>query len=230
MSGIPTTDIPWTDGTWTTEPEAVRIHAGGMDVTAREGSDAWRTTSYGFVHDTEHALLAPLAPGTAVEVAFALELSEQFDQAGVFVRVDDETWIKAGVERSDGEDGLGAVVTRGVSDWSLAPVPGCAPAWTRSRGGSCGSRRWIRTRPPPRAPSAARRHEPASRPASRRGGRGRRTGRCTRSAARTPPSDRLSVSHSHSRLVSRAHITHSARGHVRTSEGAISLAPSTAPG
>jgi regulation of enolase protein 1 (concanavalin A-like superfamily) len=123
MSGFPTTDIPWTRGTWTVEPEAVRIHDGGMDVTAREGSDAWRTTSYGFVHDTEHALLAPLPQGAAVEVAFDLHLSAQFDQAGVFVRVDASTWIKAGVERSDGEDGLGAVVTRGVSDWSLAPVP-----------------------------------------------------------------------------------------------------------
>jgi regulation of enolase protein 1 (concanavalin A-like superfamily) len=129
MSGIPTTDIPWTDGTWTTEPAAVRIHAGGMDVTAREGSDAWRTTSYGFVHDTEQALLAPLPQGTAVEVAFDLDHSAQFDQAGVFVRVDAVTWIKAGVERSDGEDGLGAVVTRGVSDWSLAPVP----AWSGRR-------------------------------------------------------------------------------------------------
>jgi regulation of enolase protein 1 (concanavalin A-like superfamily) len=117
-------DVPWSRGTWTTPPAAVRIHDEGMDVTAREGSDAWRITSYGFVHDTEHALLAPLAQGSAVEVAFRLELAEQFDQAGVFVRVDAETWIKAGVERSDGEDGLGAVVTRGVSDWSLAPVPG----------------------------------------------------------------------------------------------------------
>ncbi|WP_440696658.1 DUF1349 domain-containing protein [Clavibacter nebraskensis] len=146
MSGIPTTDIPWNDGTWTTEPEAVRIHAGGMDVTAREGSDAWRTTSYGFVHDTEHALLAPLAPGAAVEVAFALELSEQFDQAGVFVRVDDETWIKAGVERSDGEDGLGAVVTRGVSDWSLAPVPGWSGQLVTIRASRSGDALTVRAR------------------------------------------------------------------------------------
>jgi regulation of enolase protein 1 (concanavalin A-like superfamily) len=146
MSGIPTTDIPWTDGTWTTEPEAVRIHAGGMDVTAREGSDAWRTTSYGFVHDTEHALLAPLPQGTAVEVAFELDLAEQFDQAGVFVRVDAETWIKAGVERSDGEDGLGAVVTRGVSDWSLAPVPGWSGRRVTIRASRSGDALTVRAR------------------------------------------------------------------------------------
>jgi regulation of enolase protein 1 (concanavalin A-like superfamily) len=117
-------DVDWSTGSWTTSPARVEVGDDGMRVTAVEGSDAWRVTSYGFVHDTEHALLAPFEQGTAVEVSFRLDFSAQFDQAGVFVRVDDETWTKAGVERSDGEDGLGAVVTRGVSDWSLAPVPG----------------------------------------------------------------------------------------------------------
>jgi regulation of enolase protein 1 (concanavalin A-like superfamily) len=118
------TDIDWTSGTWTTAPARVEVDADGMRVTAVEGSDAWRVTSYGFVHDTEHALLAPFDQGTAMEVSFLLDFSAQFDQAGIFVEVDDTTWTKAGVERSDGEDGLGAVVTRGMSDWSLAPVPG----------------------------------------------------------------------------------------------------------
>ena len=48
---------------------------------------------------------------------------ELYDQAGLFVRVDERTWIKAGVEMSDGLPQLGAVVTREQSDWSLAPVP-----------------------------------------------------------------------------------------------------------
>jgi len=118
------TEMDWASGTWTTPPAHAQVTDDGLRVTAVEGSDAWRTTSYGFVHDTEHALLAPFEQGTAVEVSFRLDLSAQFDQAGVFVKVDDVTWIKAGVERSDDEDGLGAVVTRGVSDWSLSPVPG----------------------------------------------------------------------------------------------------------
>ncbi|MBM7413060.1 regulation of enolase protein 1 (concanavalin A-like superfamily) [Clavibacter michiganensis] len=139
-------DVPWIRGTWTTPPAAVRIHDGGMDVTAREGSDAWRITSYGFVHDTEHALVAPLPQGSAVEVAFTLDLAEQFDQAGVFVRVDAETWIKAGVERSDGEDGLGAVVTRGVSDWSLAPVPGWSGRLVTIRASRSGDALTVRAR------------------------------------------------------------------------------------
>lgn len=116
-------DVPWTEGRWTNEPVLTRVTDEGLAVTAVEGSDAWRTTSYGFVHDSEHALLRPLADGQAVEVSFRVDLPEQFDQAGVFLKVDEENWIKAGVERSDGTESLGAVVTRGESDWSLAPVP-----------------------------------------------------------------------------------------------------------
>ncbi|MDT0182571.1 DUF1349 domain-containing protein [Microbacterium sp. ARD31] len=117
------TDVAWTEGRWTTEPEQTRVAENGLFVTAKEGSDAWRTTSYGFIHDTEHALLTPLNEGRAVEVTFRADFSSQFDQAGVFLKIDDENWIKAGIEHSDGQDSLGAVVTRGESDWSLSPVP-----------------------------------------------------------------------------------------------------------
>ncbi|WP_285241078.1 DUF1349 domain-containing protein [Pseudarthrobacter sp. MEB009] len=118
------TDIAWTEGTWTTKPARVEFAGDGMRVTAAEKSDAWRITSYGFIHNTEHALLAPFEQETAVEVSFHLDFSAQFDQAGIFVRVNEATWIKAGIEWSDGEESLGAVVTRGASDWSLSPVPG----------------------------------------------------------------------------------------------------------
>lgn len=117
--------IPWTDGRWTHEPEAVEITAAGrLRVTCVEQSDAWRHTSYGFVHDSEHALVRPLAVGRAVEVQFVAQFEEQFDQAGAFVLFDEEHWIKAGVEHADGVDQLGAVVTNVRSDWSVAPVPG----------------------------------------------------------------------------------------------------------
>ena len=113
----------WSEGSWSNPPAESHIEGTDLLVTAAEGSDAWRHTSYGFVHDSEHALLAPFAAGTAVEVTFTAALSAQFDQAGLFIRVDDENWIKAGVEFADGQPQVGAVVTRGSSDWSVAPVP-----------------------------------------------------------------------------------------------------------
>ncbi len=117
-------DVPWNAGAWTTPPAHRTERDDGLHVTAREGSDAWRITSYGFIHNTEHALLSPFPQDSAVEVTFRLNFSAQFDQAGVFIRVDEANWIKAGIEWSDGEENLGAVVTQGMSDWSISPVLG----------------------------------------------------------------------------------------------------------
>ena len=68
-------------------------------------------------------MLAPLAVGEAVEVDFIADFAGLYDQAGILLRVDECTWIKAGIEVTDGALHLGAVVTHGMSDWSMAPVP-----------------------------------------------------------------------------------------------------------
>lgn len=121
---FPTThDLPWSDAEWLNPPADAKTEGEALVVTTREGSDFWRTTGYGFVRDEGHALLAPFPAGSAVEVTFVADLPELYDQAGALVRVDTETWIKAGVELADGYPQLGAVVTHGTSDWSLSPVP-----------------------------------------------------------------------------------------------------------
>lgn len=112
----------WDAGAWTTPPAAVSRDGSDLLVTAREASDFWRTTSYGFVHDDGHGLLAPFPDRSAVEVSFVADLTEQFDQAGVLVRADSDHWVKAGVEYADGAAQLGAVVTDVVSDWSTGVV------------------------------------------------------------------------------------------------------------
>lgn len=115
--------IAWNDGTWTHTPENVsHLDDGALLVTAKEGSDAWRHTAYGFVHDNEHALLSPLSVGEAMEVTFSAPWDGEFDQAGMYVRIDDEHWVKTGVEFADGHLGLGAVVTDVRSDWSVGYV------------------------------------------------------------------------------------------------------------
>jgi regulation of enolase protein 1 (concanavalin A-like superfamily) len=120
--------VPWRQGWWLNRPPNVGIAQGRLVMRAAHGSDAWRTTSYGFVRDNAHALLSDLPDGWAVEVAFLADFDQQFDQAGIFVRTDETRWTKAGVEFSDGELQASAVVTNGMSDWSVAPVPD----WSRS--------------------------------------------------------------------------------------------------
>jgi regulation of enolase protein 1 (concanavalin A-like superfamily) len=122
---IPATEttVAWADGAWLHPPLGAATESEHLVVAAAEGSDFWRTTSYGFVHDDGHGLLRPFAIGTAVEVTFQLDYDQQFDQAGVLVRADPRHWVKAGVEVVDGAPQLGAVVTHEVSDWSARPVP-----------------------------------------------------------------------------------------------------------
>lgn len=121
--GEPRVRIEWASGRWSHAPGSVVEDGESLLVTAVEGSDAWRETSYGFVHDNEHALLAPLPIDRAVEVRFLADYDRQFDQAGVFLRASGTTWVKAGVECADGVLQVGAVVTAPKSDWSVAPVP-----------------------------------------------------------------------------------------------------------
>jgi regulation of enolase protein 1 (concanavalin A-like superfamily) len=115
---------PWNAGRWSRDPVAVRTDEQGIVVEAAEGSDFWRTTHYGFVHDDGHALLAPWPTDAAVEVSFDTStLTGLYDQAGLMLYVGDEQWVKAGIEVNDDVLHVGAVVTNRVSDWSLAPVP-----------------------------------------------------------------------------------------------------------
>ncbi|MGW0634970.1 DUF1349 domain-containing protein [Nocardia salmonicida] len=114
--------LPWNAGTWLNPPPHADIVGKDLVVSTGENTDFWRTTSYGFVRDNGHALLTDLPNGTAVEVTFIADFTTLYDQAGVMVRIDETTWIKAGLEVSDGIVQLGAVVTRNESDWSAAPV------------------------------------------------------------------------------------------------------------
>ncbi|MDN5570763.1 MAG: DUF1349 domain-containing protein, partial [Propionibacteriaceae bacterium] len=88
--------LPWSAGTWTHEPVRADTDADALIVEPAEGSDLWRITSYGFIHDDAPGLLADLEDGGAMEVSFVLGGSEQFDQAGILLHADSEHWVKAG--------------------------------------------------------------------------------------------------------------------------------------
>lgn len=116
--------VAWEEGRWTTAPPAARQLDGQLLVEAAQGSDFWEKTLYGFERSSGHALLAPWAADSAVEVSFALQgFDELYDQAGLMLWLSPSRWIKAGVEINDGIAHVGAVVTNSYSDWSLAPVP-----------------------------------------------------------------------------------------------------------
>jgi regulation of enolase protein 1 (concanavalin A-like superfamily) len=122
-------NIPWEQGKWETPPRSVQALGGQLVVEAAEGSDYWQRTLYGFQHASGHSLLAEWNDQHAVEVSFSLRgFCELYDQAGLMLWHSGTSWIKAGVEVSDGILHAAVVVTDGFSDWSLAPVPEWANA------------------------------------------------------------------------------------------------------
>ncbi len=117
---------------WLNEPPEWREEAGVLSVVTGESTDFWRHTHYGFVRDDGHARLTPAEGDFAAVVAFKGDYETLYDQAGMMLRLDAETWIKAGVEFVAGRRMLSVVVTRGFSDWSTTPVPVETPwLWLR---------------------------------------------------------------------------------------------------
>ena len=80
-----------TNGRWSHEPADVDGDGDHVVVTALEGSDAWRRTSYGFVHDSEHALLEPLGPEWMGQI-ITVRASRTGDAVTIRARAGDGPW------------------------------------------------------------------------------------------------------------------------------------------
>jgi regulation of enolase protein 1 (concanavalin A-like superfamily) len=108
---------------WINEPAHWSGADGVLTVTADGGTDFWRTTHYGFVHDNGHVY------GDEVDGDFDLTMrvraayADQFDQAGAMVRVDERHWLKTGIEYVDGRMRFSTVITLVYSSWAVADLP-----------------------------------------------------------------------------------------------------------
>ena len=58
-----------------------------------------------------------------ISIEFSIEAVSQFDQAGLLIYLDDDHWLKCGIEFCDGQHRLSAVVCNIFSDWSACPWP-----------------------------------------------------------------------------------------------------------
>lgn len=107
---------------WLNEPATWALTDDTLTVTTDRDTDFWRTTHYGFVRDTGHVYGTELVGDFVLTATFTGAYHDQYDQAGVVVRIDEANWIKSGIELVDGRQQISAVVTREFSDWSVAPV------------------------------------------------------------------------------------------------------------
>ncbi len=113
--------------TWLNPPPRWSAGSDTLTLTTGEATDFWQRTHYGFTRDSGHAWLAPVDGDFTAEVRFRGGYTTLYDQAGLMLRRDAETWIKAGIEFTDGLMHFSVVVTADGSDWSVIPLPDAAP-------------------------------------------------------------------------------------------------------
>lgn len=111
---------------WRNEPAKWDLTPSGLAVVTDKATDFWSKTHYGFTRHTGHLFGYATAGGFTASLRIRGRYESLYDQAGLMVLVDDETWIKAGVEISDGEPMLSSVLTVGFSDWATGGFPGDA--------------------------------------------------------------------------------------------------------
>lgn len=105
---------------WHNEPDNIRWSENVLEFETGHKTDFWQSTWYGFRRDTGHFLGLEAPADFSATLVFDGAYEELYDQAGIMIRVDENNWIKAGIEYSDGVRNLSTVVTRGGhSDWSM---------------------------------------------------------------------------------------------------------------
>ena len=109
---------------WLNEPDDWTLEADHLTFLTDHATDFWRETHYGFTRDSGHFFGREVAGGFTATLRVRARYDSLYDQAGIMVRLDTETWIKAGIELSDGEALLGSVLTIGRSDWATGPFRG----------------------------------------------------------------------------------------------------------
>lgn len=110
---------------WNREPTSwTRLDDSTVSWTSSAVSDFWRHTGGVAPKHDGKCLLAPVGDGDfAFEAEVCGILSDPYDQFGVFLELDQEHWVKAGVEL-DGRLWLSTVPTNQRSDWAREVYPG----------------------------------------------------------------------------------------------------------
>ncbi len=100
---------------------------GQIIIRADAHTDFWRITDYGYVRDNAHIYGESVASDFDFTVHVEADYSDQYDQAGVAIRVDESHWIKSGIEMYEGRLRFSTVITVDHSNWVIADLPKAIP-------------------------------------------------------------------------------------------------------
>jgi regulation of enolase protein 1 (concanavalin A-like superfamily) len=113
--------VPFEGLAWLNPPLSETRADNALTVKTRGATDFWQQTFYGFRRHSGHFLHRTVAGDFTASVKFVGRYEALYDQAGLMVRTDETHWAKTGIEYTDGERHLSAVVTNEFSDWSVLP-------------------------------------------------------------------------------------------------------------
>ncbi len=108
---------------WLNEPASWSGEGAALEVEVEPDTDFWRRTHYGFIRDSGHFRFQRVRGDLELRADFRGNLTARYDQVGLMLRADPDTWVKFGVELVDGREWLSVVLTRGHSDWSRLVAP-----------------------------------------------------------------------------------------------------------
>ena len=109
---------------WLNEPAHWELVPDGLAVVTDRATDFWRQTHYGFTRHSGHVFGREVASGFTATLRVRARYESLYDQAGLMVLLDDENWVKTGIEMYDGQAALGSVLTVGRSDWATGTFQG----------------------------------------------------------------------------------------------------------
>ena len=109
----------WNKMQWFNEPEKWNIENNSLSMFVTPQTDYWRISHYGFTVDDAPFYYGEYGGEFEATVKITGHYKERFDQAGLMIRLDNENYIKAGIEFVDGKYNLSVVVTHHTSDWSV---------------------------------------------------------------------------------------------------------------
>ena len=108
---------------WYCEPENWFLDEalGRLVIHTADRTDYWQKTGYGFRADNGHLLCTEVGGDFVMTTRVLFRPVNQYDQAGLMVRLSETCWLKTSVEyEHDGPAKLGTVVTNnGYSDWAV---------------------------------------------------------------------------------------------------------------
>ena len=121
---------------WTREPSDYTINDNKIEITTKPYTDLWQRTYYNFMNDN-----APVLQMETDEKYFSFivktefESKHRFDQCGVVVYLDSESWIKGSIEyENENFQHLGSVVTNscigGAAGGALSSILNLGPKGT----------------------------------------------------------------------------------------------------